>query len=353
MQGELEPLCAQVRQAYEARRPLRIRGGGSKSFLVCSAAPEVLDLRLYAGIVDYEPSELVVTVRAGTPLVALERLLEENGQMLAFEPPHLGLQATVGGMVAAGLSGPRRMAQGAVRDFVLGVRMIDGQGRDLSFGGRVIKNVAGFDVSRLMVGAWGALGVLTEVTLKVVPRASAQLTLEWNLSEAQALQRINEWAGQPWPITASSYYQGRLRVRLEGPRKALESSAARLGGKEILEGKGWWMGLREQQLDFFMTPKPLWRIAVRPTTGPLGLSGQTLVEWGGGLRWIACDHGHAQVHAMAREAGGHAQQWHGGDPARPFPEPPSGTLLALHRSLKKVFDPAGILNPGLPGFLGG
>ncbi|EQD31624.1 glycolate oxidase FAD binding subunit, partial [mine drainage metagenome] len=192
MQGELEPLCAQIRQAYEAKRSLRIRGGSSKSFLVCSAAHEVLDLRLYTGIVDYEPSELVVTARAGTPLITLERLLEENGQMLAFEPPHLGLQATVGGMVAAGLSGPRRMAQGAVRDFVLGVRMIDGQGRDLSFGGRVIKNVAGFDVSRLMVGAWGSLGVLTEVTLKVTPRTHAQLTLEWSLSEAQALQRINE-----------------------------------------------------------------------------------------------------------------------------------------------------------------
>lgn len=347
MSGELETLLAQVRHAYQESIPLRIRGGGSKWPVNGLSDDNVLDMRLYSGVVDYQPSELFITVRAGTLLVTVERLLEEHGQMLAFEPPHLGLQATVGGMVAAGFSGPRRMAMGALRDYVLGVRLIDGQGRDLSFGGRVIKNVAGFDVSRLMAGAWGTLGVLTEVTLKVVPRFSRQLTLEWNLSEAHALKRMNEWAGKSWPITATSHYQGHLRLRLESSAGGIETSVRALsGGREVIDGKGWWSALREQQLDFFATPRPLWRAVVRPTSPSLGLSGQCLIEWGGGVRWIVCEHGSNQVELIARQAGGQAQL---------YPEKGVGPMMGhrsaegqrIQRALKQLFDPKGILNAGL------
>ncbi|NDU86014.1 MAG: glycolate oxidase subunit GlcE [Ferrovum sp.] len=351
MSGELEPICEQVRSAFAERRPLKIRGGGSKDFLVSSAAPNILDMRLFSGIVSYEPSELVVTARAGTPLITLERLLEERGQCLPFEPPHLGLQATVGGMVAAGLSGPRRMTHGSVRDYVLGVRMVDGQGRDLTFGGQVIKNVAGFDVSRLMVGAWGSLGVLAEISLKVMPRMPYQMTLEWVMNEAQALKCMNEWAGQPWPISASSFHQGRLRLRLEGVQSVVDAAVRKLKGKEVVDGKGWWMALREQQIEFFSSSKPIWRVSLRPTAPSLGLSGTTLIEWGGAVRWIASDHGATQIQSVARESGGYAQQFRGGNSASPFPESPRGALQTIHRNIKQLFDPAGILNPGLPGFL--
>lgn len=342
MQGELASLLAQVRQAYEDGIPLRIRGGASKVPHSFQDGGPTLDMRLYDGVVEYQPSELFITARAGTPLVTVERLLEEQGQMLAFEPPHLGLRATIGGMVAAGLSGPRRMAVGALRDFVLGVRLIDGQGRDLSFGGRVIKNVAGFDVARLMVGAWGTLGVITEVTLKVVPRPACQMTLEWPLSETQALLRMNEWAGQPWPITATSHYHGHLRVRLEGSQVGIEAAMRKLQGREIMDGKSWWMALRERNLDFFLTPRPLWRAVVRPSALPLGLSGQSLLEWGGGVRWIVCDHGGHQVALMARDAGGYARLY----------RTQGGLLLMgqnssqhyIQQNLKRLFDPKGIFN---------
>ncbi len=345
MQGDLEPLLAQVRRAYQESMPLSIRGGGSKRLPVTGES--VLDMRLYSGVVEYQPSELFITVRAGTLLVAVERLLEENGQMLAFEPPHLGLQATVGGMVAAGLSGPRRMTAGALRDYVLGVRLIDGQGRDLSFGGRVIKNVAGFDVSRLMVGAWGTLGVITEVTLKVAPRFSHQMTLEWNLSETQALKRMNEWIGQSWPITATSHHQGHFRVRLEGSAASVEVSAKALaGGREVHDGKWWWSALREQQLDFFATPRPLWRIVVRPTAPPLGLSGQSLIEWGGGVRWMVCEHGSNQVGLVAHHAGGYAQR-HPSMGVYPMMLGTNHEGQRIHRALRELFDPRSILNPAL------
>ncbi len=349
MHNTLQSLMGQVREAHAMAMPLRIRGGNSKSFWVYAQASQELDMRPYSGIVDYEPSELVITARAGTPLAEVEALLHQQGQMLAFEPPHYGPTATLGGAIATGLSGPRRASVGSARDFVLGVRMIDGLGRDLSFGGRVIKNVAGFDVSRLMVGALGSLGVITEVSLKVLPVPAFEATLEWHLQEALALTRINEWGSQPLPISATSLHNGRLRVRLSGAEVAVRAAMRQLGGDPVAEGAAWWQSLREQRAPCFDTERPLWRLAVKSTAAPLGLSGAMLTEWGGALRWIASDHAPAQLHKAARDAGGHALLFRGGNPAQPQLGPLDPVLAQIHRRLKHTFDPKGIFNPGLPG----
>ena len=349
MQNTLHALMDQVRNAHATATPLRIRGGHSKRFWVAADAPQELDLRLYSGIVDYAPSELVITARAGTPLSEVEALLHQQGQMLAFEPPHFAPTATLGGAIATGLSGPRRPHVGSARDFVLGVRMIDGLGRDLSFGGRVIKNVAGFDVSRLMVGALGSLGVITEVSLKVLPVPAFETTLEWQLQEAAALARVNEWGSLPLPVSATSLQNGRLRARLSGAEVAVRAAMRQMGGDPVADGGLWWQSLREQRASFFETERPLWRLAVKSTAAPLGLSGALLTEWGGALRWIASDHAPAQLHKAAGDAGGHALLFRGGNPARPQLGALDPVLAQIHRRLKHAFDPKGILNPGLPG----
>ncbi len=349
MHTVLQSLMDQVRDAHASATPLRIRGGGSKNFWLHAQAPQELELRAYAGVVDYEPSELVITVRAGTPLAEVEALLAQQGQMLAFEPPHFGPTATLGGVIASGLSGPRRASVGSARDFVLGVRIIDGLGRDLSFGGRVIKNVAGFDVSRLMVGALGSLGVITEVSLKVLPIPAFDVTLEWALQETAAIVRMNEWGGQPFPISATSWQNGRLRARLSGAEVAVRAAMRQLGGDPVLQGTVWWESLREQSAPCFETSRPLWRLAVKSTAQPLGLSGAILTEWGGSQRWIASDHASAQLHKAAQDAGGHALLFRGGNPAIPHLGMLHPVLGQIHRRLKHAFDPKGILNPGFPG----
>ena len=349
MDSVLESLIDQVRQAHAQGHTLRIHGGHSKSFWVCAQAHQPLDIRPCRGVVDYAPSELVLTVRAGTPLAEVEALLEAQGQMLAFEPPYYGPTATIGGTLACGLSGPRRASAGSARDFVLGVRLIDGQGRDLSFGGQVIKNVAGFDVSRLMVGAFGSLGVITEASLKVLPRPPFETTREWALPEAVAIARMNEWAGQPLPISATSFHQGRLRARLSGAEVAVQAAVTRLGGEEVPQGTAWWRSLREQTAALFDTARPLWRLAVKSSAPPLGLSGSLLIEWGGALRWIASDHAPAQIQKAARDAQGHALLLRHGQPALPHFATLDPVLMQIHKRLKHAFDPKEIFNPGLPG----
>ncbi len=343
----LQSLMDQVRSAHDANIPLTIQGGGSKGFWVKAEAPQTLNIKPYAGVVDYEPTELVITVRAGTPLSEVENLLAANNQMLGFEPPHYAPTATLGGAVASGLSGPRRANAGSVRDFVLGARIMDGQGRDLSFGGRVIKNVAGFDVSRLMAGALGTLGVLTEVSLKVIPRPQFETTLEWALPEAAAIIRMNEWGGQPLPVSATSFYNGQLRVRLSGAEVSVRSAMRQLGGEVVNEADAWWLSVREQSAPCFTSARPLWRLSVRSTATPLGLSGASLIEWGGALRWIASDHAPAQMQKAAQDMGGHALQFRNGHPARPHFAPLNPVLAQLNQRLKQSFDPKGILNPGL------
>ena len=341
----LQALQERIRDAAAEHRPLRLRGGGTKDFYGNEPRGEILGTAAYAGIESYEPSELVVTARCGTPLRELEKVLQDNRQGLPFEPPHFGPQATLGGCVAAGLSGPRRASAGALRDFVLGVKLIDGRGRALSFGGQVMKNVAGYDVARLAAGSLGTLGVIAEVSLKVLPLPAAEVTLELEADEAGALAEMNRWAGRPLPVSATAWHAGRLRVRLSGSSAAVASALGKLGGAP-LDAQSFWVDIREQRHSFFGGPEPLWRLAVPSTTPPLALPGDTLIEWSGGLRWLKSAAEAAEVRAAAQRAGGHATLFRATDKAAGVFAALEPVALRLHRELKAAFDPAGILNPG-------
>jgi len=353
-QATLDAFRDTIRRATDARTPLRLRGGGSKDFYGQQLQGEVLDTRGYSGIVDYDPPELVITARCGTPLAEIEAALAERRQMLAFEPPHFGAGATLGGAVAAGLSGPRRQAVGALRDFVLGVQVMDGRGDILGFGGQVMKNVAGYDVSRLMAGSLGTLGLILEVSLKVLPVPFDEATLRFALGEAEALERLNQWGGQPLPVAASAWHDGTLHLRLSGAAAAVRAARERLGGEAVApdQAGALWQALREQQHPFFapvQAGRALWRVAVPTTAAPLALPGGQLIEWGGGQRWwlggadSAADA--AAVRAAAAAAGGHATLFRNGDKAAGVFTPLAAPLEAIHQRLKASFDPAGIFNP--------
>jgi glycolate oxidase FAD binding subunit len=341
----LDTLIDRIRAAHANNTPLVIQGGGSKTFYGNADEGEVLSTRKLTGVVDYQPKELVLTARAGTPLAEIETLLAEQNQMLAFEPPHFGGGATLGGSIAACLSGPRRPYAGAARDFVLGVRMIDGTGQPLRFGGQVIKNVAGYDVSRLMVGALGTLGLLTEVSLKVLPRPMTEATLQFELDEAAALLKMNQWAGQPLPLSATSWHAGRLSVRLSGAAAAVRAAQARLGGEALKEAGAFWQRLRDQATPFF-DKRPLWRLAVKPSTPPLNLGELQWIEWGGAVRWLASDLPATALREAAQRGGGHATLFRGDAPADGAFTPLAPALLRLHRNLKLRFDPLCVLNRG-------
>jgi glycolate oxidase FAD binding subunit len=339
--GEFEE---RIRFAAERAAPLRLRGGGSKDFYGNELRGEVLDTRGYRGIVDYEPSELVVTARCGTPLAEVEQALAERGQCLPFEPPHFGA-ATLGGCIASGLSGPRRAAAGALRDFVLGVKLVDGKGRLLQFGGQVMKNVAGYDVSRLAAGSLGTLGLITEASLKVLPRPATEVTLQLEMPQAGALERMNRWAGQPLAISATAWFDGVLSVRLSGAAVAVQSAQRAVGGQEIADGASYWRALREQTHPFFSCAT-LWRIAVPSVAPPLALAGEPFIEWGGGLRWMSSPAPVVEVRETARRAGGHATLFRAADKSAGAFAPLEPVLMRLHSALKRAFDPVGIFNPG-------
>lgn len=342
----LEQLRERVREAAAGRTALRLRGGGSKDFYGGEPRGALLDTRAHAGIVDYEPTELVVTARAGTPLAELESALAAQGQMLPFEPPHFGAGATLGGCVAAGLSGPRRAAAGAVRDYVLGARLLDGQARELAVGGRVMKNVAGYDVARLLAGSLGTLGVILEVSLKVLPRPAAEATQRLELPQAKALEALNRWGGQPLPVSASAWCGGLLTLRLSGSEAAVRAAVQKTGGEALPAAERYWAGIREQSDAFFAGAAPLWRLSLPSTAAPLELAGEPLIEWGGALRWLRSDADADAVRAAAARAGGHATLFRGGDKRAGAFAPLAPALARLHRELKAAFDPAGIFNPG-------
>jgi len=344
----LAEIRERIRDAAARKTPLQLRGGGSKDFYGGALAGEVLDTRGHAGVVSYEPTELVVTARCGTPLTELEATLAERGQMLAFEPPHFGAAATLGGCVAAGLSGPRRAAAGSVRDFVLGARLLDGGARELAFGGQVMKNVAGYDISRLLAGSLGILGVILEVSLKVLPRPPAERTLRLELAEDRALEALNRWAGQPLPISASAWRGGALALRLSGAPSALQAAAQEIGGEplEAAQAEHFWLGVREHTDAFFAGAAPLWRLSLPSHAPRLELPGEQLIAWGGALRWLRTPADAAAVRSAAAGAGGHATLFRGGDRSQGVFAPLVPALLKLHRGLKAAFDPAGIFNPG-------
>ena len=348
MDAVLEKLSETVRAAGRSKRALRLRGGGTKDFYGNALEGEVLDTRGYSGIVTYEPSELVITARCGTRLAATESAMRERGQMLAFEPPHFGEGATLGGMVAAGLSGPRRQAAGALRDFVLGVKIMDGRGDVLSFGGQVMKNVAGYDVSRLMAGSLGTLGIILDVSLKALPRPAAEATLRLELPEDKAIEQLNRWGGKPLAIGASAWTGGELAVRLSGAAAAVAAAQKQIGGElvEPEQGERFWTGIREQTDPFFRNDAPLWRISVPSTTPPLKLPGEPLIEWGGALRWLCSRADARTVRDAAKRARGHATLFRGGDKSVGVFQPLAPALMKIHKDLKREFDPQGVFNRG-------
>ena len=265
--------------------------------------------------------------------------------MLAFEPPHFGPGATVGGCVAAGLAGPRRASAGSLRDFVLGAKLIDGRGEHLSFGGTVMKNVAGYDVARVLAGSMGILGVITEVAIKVLPRPAAETTLRFEFDQAAALRHLKQWAGQPLPISASAWEGGVLHLRLSGASLAVAAARSRLGGEELGPAADFWTALREHAAPFFAGAAPLWRLSLPSTTPPLELPGALLIEWGGAQRWLRTDAVPDEVHATALRLGGHATLFRGGPRAEAF-APLAAPLAAIHARLKAEFDPQRLFNPG-------
>ena len=354
----LDPLIDRIRAAAESGTALRIRGGGSKDFYGGRLDGELLETQALAGVTSYEPTELVVTARAGTPLAQLEAVLAERGQCLPFEPPHFGGGATVGGMVAAGLSGPARASVGAVRDYVLGMTLVNGKGELLIFGGQVMKNVAGYDVSRLVTGSLGTLGLIVEVSLKVLPFTAGEATLKFEMSQGEALQRLAEWGGQPLPLNASCWVDDNgaqtLYLRLRGAQAAVEAACHTLGGERLDNAQvaSDWSLCRDQRLPWFEErgERDLWRLSVAQTAPVLDLPEPPLVEWHGGQRWVRAQPGAAAAlrHAAAR-AGGHATLFAAAGNRADAPADRFASLDAplarIHRELKRQFDPKGIFNP--------
>jgi glycolate oxidase FAD binding subunit len=342
-----DPTWEELRERIvAARAPLRIRGSGTKDFYGETFEGDILDTRGYTGIVSYEASELVITARCGTPLSDIESALAENNQFLAFEPPRFGGDPTIGGVIAAGLSGPRRATAGAARDFVLGATLLDARGERLRFGGQVMKNVAGFDMSRLLCGSLGILGLITEVSIKVLPKPRAETTLRFEMDTSRAIDQFNRWSAQPLPISATAWHHGVAYVRLSGASSAVRAAQTTLGGDALDDhsAHSWWNGLRDQTVELFRQEARLWRVSV-PSTATLDLSGTVLIEWAGALRWIATDLPAAEIRAIVSKVGGTAMLRRGARDASMF-HPLDAANLELHRRLKQQFDPDGIFNPG-------
>jgi glycolate oxidase FAD binding subunit len=337
-----------IRAASAAGTPLRLRGGGTKDWYGQSRDGEVLDTRVNSGVISYEPTELVITARCGTPLAEIETLLAQHHQMLAFEPPRFGPESTIGGVVASALSGPRRASAGAVRDFVLGAVLMDGRGEVLRFGGQVMKNVAGYDVSRLLAGSLGTLGLILEVSLKVLPVPLREASLRFETSEIDALARLNEWAGQPLPISASCWHEGVLTLRLSGADAAVEAAQRRLGGQLLAEAEAanFWASLRDQTHAYFIGAS-LWRMSVPSHASAIILRGEQLIEWGGSQRWLKVEDADADsIRRTVAASGGHATLFRGGDKSVGAFHPLAPAVAKIHERLKQSFDPAGIFNPG-------
>jgi len=336
-------LITLVERAFVQSRPLRIRGGDSKAFLGRPVTGEEVDIRTHRGIVSYDPTELVITARAGTPVSELTAILDDANQMLPCEPPNFGTSATIGGVVASGLSGPRRPWSGSVRDFVLGCRVITGNAKHLRFGGEVMKNVAGYDMSRLLTGSFGCLGILTEVSLKVLPKPRRRCSLTLELDIAEALSELSSWRKSALPVSGACYVDGRLHVRLEGGEGSVRSAVERIGG--IDADTSFWDALRDHELPFFDDIRPLWRLSL-PNNSPVNtLPGDVLIDWAGAQRWLKSDAPAKLIRQLAHAAGGHATCFSASsnvDPFHPLPD----SLMRFHKQLKTQLDPRGIFNPG-------
>lgn len=336
---------SRVNEAVENKSALNIQAGNSKHFYGRKVEAALLDMSGHTGIISYQPTELVITARAGTRLNDINEALKTQHQMLAFEPPGFSETATLGGTIACNLSGPRRAYSGAARDYVLGCTLINGKAEVLKFGGEVMKNVAGYDASRLMCGAMGTLGVLLDISLKVLPVPEAEITLVQQLNVQQALDTLHQWARSSLPISASCYDGEQLYIRLSGSESAISTAKQTLSGETLKNGHAFWNELKEQQHDFFKTDKPLWRLSLASTTAPLKLGGDTLIEWGGALRWLKSDDAADKIRHQLEKTGASASLFRNASPsAEPFHELSPG-LLKIHQQLKQAFDPLNIFNP--------
>jgi len=352
----LSALAERLRDANASRRALCLRGSGSKDFYGEPPRGDQLDLRGLDGPCEHEPTELVVTAPAGMSVAALEARLAEHGQCLAFEPPHFGPGSTVGGMVAAGLSGPARVRAGSLRDHLLGVSLLSGTGELMHFGGKVIKNVAGYDVSRVIAGSLGTLGIVVQASLKVLPKAEAETTLRFDMKPTEALAALHAWGGEPLPLDASAWWNGNLVLRLRGAAAAVEAASHRLGGEPIAPAASvpFWQGLRDHRDEFFLAANEaiehqdaaLCASRCPPTAPLLGLAGDELIEWHGAQRWLATSLPAKGIREAAASVGGHATLFRGRDKSAGVFAPLSPALRAIHERLKRAFDPNGILNPG-------
>ncbi|MCB1858631.1 MAG: glycolate oxidase subunit GlcE [Gammaproteobacteria bacterium] len=334
-----------VLQAAAEDKRLELLGGGTKRFYGHPTTGVPLEISGHRGVVTYEPKELVMTVRAGTPLAWVEQALASEGQMLPFEPPHLGDRATVGGTLACGISGPRRPFTGAVRDFVLGARIINGRGDILRFGGEVMKNVAGYDTARLMAGSLGTLGVVLDVSFKVLPLPERELTLSRECSQPQALAEMNRLAGRPLPLSGACYDGRRLHIRLSGSSLAVAAGKNHIGGDEG-HSQQLWQDLRELSLPFFNSPQPLWRLSVPASAPPLECTDKQFLDWGGAQRWLVSQAPPESIRTMVEKLGGHATLFRGGTRNQRIFHPLSQPLMILHQRLKQAFDPKGLFNSG-------
>lgn len=343
-----DQLQNEVLQAIKSSESLNIRAGGSKDFYGRSLLNpgNQLNIANHQGIISYEPTELVIKARAGTPLKEIEQVLKENQQMLAFEPPCFAENATLGGTIACNFSGPRRVCSGAARDYVLGTKIINGNAEILSFGGVVMKNVAGYDVSRLMVGAMGTLGLILEISVKVVPLPEAEITLIQNLSIEAALTKLHQWSVLPLPISASCFYQGNLYIRLSGIEKAIAATRLKLGGEKLNEADAFWLSIKEQTHAFFKNEQPLWRFSLASNIPALTLEGDTLYEWGGALRWLKSSLPQKEIRASSVAFNGHASLFRTSNERDEAFQSLPKHLLKLHRNLKQAFDPHNIFNIG-------
>ena len=346
MSDNTQQLIDQVQSAHTNNSTLKIVGGNSKDFLQACTANDTLEMTSHAGVVNYEPTELVLTARAGTPIVEIEKLLADNGQYLSFEPPHFSENTTIGGAVASGMGGPRRPWGGAPRDVLLGCRLLTGTGDVMRFGGEVMKNVAGYDVSRLMAGAQGSLGVLLEVSLKVLPAPSKTITLTQGLSETEAHQTMRELAAKPIPLSGVCFANGQLYIRLSGAHASVNAWSKKIGGERLAENNTFWERLRDHQLDFFDRSQPVWRISLPPAAPAINCADSTLMDWAGGQRWIISDAVPEQIKAEALNLKGHAKQFYGNALPEPWAMSSQVALGPIQKRLKETFDPKRIFNPG-------
>ena len=340
-----EQLIEAIREALRDRKALAIYGGNNKAFYGRKTDGTPISTAGHTGILSYDPTELVLTARAGTSLTLIESVLAEHRQIMPFEPPRFGPTATLGGAIACGLSGPRRPFVGAARDFVLGVTVLTGRGQRLRFGGQVMKNVAGYDIARLMTGSLGTLGVLLDVSIKVLPAPQTEITLALERDAETAIQTMNALAARPLPLSAACAYGGILSIRLSGTQSAITTARRTVGGTQV-DGSSLWRGICEHTHPFFAGPKPLWRLSVPSATPPIDLPGAFLIDWGGAQRWVRTAATAPVIRAAAERIEGHATFFRGHDGRGEVFHPLSPALLRLHRRLKETFDPQRILNPG-------